>query len=64
MARFSAATIAYAAARGLAEDELPLIIDGCSAGLSRLYAIAGRDLACEGCSDIHDIDYQLGGTAA
>ena len=64
MGRFSDKTIAYAATRGLTEDELPLIIDGCSGGLSKLYAIAGRDLACEDCCNRHDIDYQLGGTAA
>ena len=62
--RYSAETIAYAAAKGIAVDELPLIIDGCSGGLSWLYGIAGRTLACEGCCDRHDIDYQLGGNAA
>ncbi len=64
VARFSASTIAYAAMRGLAEDELPLIIDGCSGGISWLYAIGGKHISCEDCCNIHDIDYQLGGTAA
>ena len=64
MVRFSDKTIAYAAERGITSDELSLIVDGCSGGLSWFYGIADRVLVCEGCCDIHDIDYQLGGTAA
>lgn len=62
MGRFSDKTIAYAAERGIDEDELPLIVDGCSGGLSKLYRLSGKVLDCEGCCDLHDIDYQLGGT--
>lgn len=64
MGRFSDETIVYAAERGITSDELSLIVNGCSGGLSWFYGIAGRTLTCESCCDIHDIDYQLGGTAA
>jgi hypothetical protein len=60
---FSDETIAYAAMRGIAEDELPLVVDGCSGGLSWLYALGGKSISVEQCCHRHDIDYQLGGTA-
>lgn len=62
MSRFDAETIAYAASRGIAPEELPLICDGCSGGLSWVYALGGKSISCEQCCHIHDIDYQLGGT--
>lgn len=61
---YDAPTIAYAAAKGLAADELPLLVNGCSGGISWLYAIGGRRISCEGCCNRHDIDYLLGGTPA
>lgn len=61
MTTYSPALIDYAASRGIAADELPLICDGCSGGLSWLYALAGRHISCEDCCNVHDIDYQLGG---
>lgn len=61
-ARYSAETALYAASRGIEADELPLIVDGCSGGLSRLYAIGGRTVSCQECCNRHDIDYQLGGS--
>lgn len=62
MKTFSPEVIAYAASKGIDEDELPLIIDGCSGGLSWLYNIGGKTISCEDCCNCHDIDYQLGGT--
>lgn len=59
---YDAKTIAYAASLGIAEAELPLIVNGCSGGVSWLYALGGRHISCEGCCNRHDIDYQLGGT--
>lgn len=60
--RFDAVTVAYAASRGITEAELPLIVNGCSGGVSWLYALGGRHISCAGCCNRHDIDYQLGGT--
>jgi hypothetical protein len=58
-------TIAYAAARGITTDELPLIADGCSGGISAaMMAIAGKTLSCEHCCDIHDVAYAWGGPRA
>ncbi len=57
---YSAETIAYAAGKGIAEDELPLIIDGCSGGISWIYAIGGKAISCQECCNRHDIDYQFG----
>ena len=56
-------TIAHALERGIAEPEinLPMIVDGCSGGLSWLYALGGRHISCEDCCNIHDIDYHMGG---
>ena len=59
---YSEAVIAYAAARGINAGELPLLIDGCSGGLTWLYALGGKTISCEDCCNIHDLDYQLGGT--
>lgn len=61
---YSASVIAHALKRGIDPDELPLICDGCSGGLSWVYALGGRHISCEDCCNIHDIDYQLGGSAA
>ena len=61
-AYYSDTVIDYAAARGIAEDELPLVSNGCSGGLSWLYALGGKSISCEQCCHIHDIDYELGGT--
>ena len=61
---FDKETIAYAATKGITEDELPLVVNGCSGGISWLYALGGRRMSCEGCCNLHDIDYQLGGTPA
>ncbi len=33
-----------------------------SGGVSWAYGLAGRRISCEGCCDIHDLDYQLGGS--
>ena len=63
MGRFSDKTIAYAAERGIDEDELPLICDGCSGGLSSLYALFSKKVYCHECCNIHDIDYQIGGNS-
>lgn len=64
MRTFSRETIEYARSRGIADPEanLPLICDGCSGGLSWLYALGGKAVSCEECCNRHDIDYQLGGT--
>ena len=62
MAYFSDETKAYAIKRGVDPFDLPLISDGCSGGISWLYAIGGRSISCEECCNRHDIDYQLGGT--
>ena len=59
---YSSAVIALAAERGIDADELPLIINGCSGGLSWGYALAGRRISCEHCCDLHDLRYPLGGT--
>ena len=64
MAVYSDTVIAYAAARGIAADELPLVSNGCSGGLSWVYALGGNTISCEQCCHIHDIDYELGGTRA
>ena len=56
--------IAHAAACGIAEDELPLIIDGCSGGVSWAYGLVGKRPSFLPCCQIHDIDYQRGGSAA
>ena len=61
MSRFDPETIAYAASFGYAEDELPLICNGCSGGLSWVYALGGKSISCEQCCHRHDIDYQRGG---
>lgn len=61
MDRFSPETIAHAASHGIDADELPLICNGCSGGLSWVYALAGREISCEQCCHIHDIDYRMGG---
>mgnify|MGYP003623734905 CR=1 FL=1 len=54
-----------AAASGICESELPLIINGCSGGFSAVYKVAfGRKPSCEDCCDLHDLRYQLGGNAA
>ena len=62
MGAFSDETIAYAVARGINPMDLPLICNGCSGGLSWLYALGGRSISCEECCNRHDIDYELGGT--
>lgn len=62
MTGYSAAVLALAADNGIAVCELPLIINGCSGGLSWVYALAGRRISCEHCCDAHDLRYQLGGT--
>ena len=62
--RYTQDVIDYAASKGLAADELPMIINGCSGGLSWLYALGGRAISCERCCNIHDLDYQLGGSPA
>jgi len=62
VSRFDPETIAYAAGRGISADELPLVSNGCSGGLSWLYALGDKSISCEQCCHIHDIDYQLGGT--
>ena len=54
--------IAHAAACGIAEDELPLIIDGCSGGVSWAYGLVGKRPSFLPCCQIHDIDYQCGGS--
>lgn len=59
---YSAETIAHAASRGVDVGELPLIVDGCSGGMTWLYAIGGRHVSCEDCCNRHDIDYQFGGS--
>ncbi|WP_034635917.1 hypothetical protein [Desulfovibrio cuneatus] len=61
---YDAKTIAYAKAKGIAEDELALVVNGCSGGIRWIYALGGRRISCEGCCNQHDIDYQLGGTPA
>ena len=61
---FSDETIAYAVARGINPADLPLISNGCSGGLSWLYALGGDSISCEQCCHRHDIDYELGGNAA
>lgn len=60
---YSPPVLAMAAANGIAEDELPLIINGCSGGLSWVYGLVGREISCIDCCDMHDLQYQLGGTA-
>ncbi len=60
--KYDAQTITYAACKGIAEDELPLIIDGCSGGISWIYAIGGKAISCQEYCNRHDIDYELGGT--
>ena len=62
--RFDVETTAYAINRGITEDELPLVVNGCSGGISWMYTLGGRHISCEGCCNRHDIDYQLGGTPA
>lgn len=64
MKQYSAAVLAYASECGIDRDELPLIINGCSGGLSLVYALAGRRISCEDCCDLHDLRYQVGGDAA
>ena len=61
---YSPKTIAYAASLGYAADDLPLITNGCSGGLSWLYALGGRSISVEQCCHRHDIAYQHGGTKA
>lgn len=61
--RYAPDLLALAAAHGISPDELPLVVNGCSGGLSRLYALAGRDISCVDCCDRHDLLYQLGGSA-
>lgn len=61
--RYSEETRAYAEKRGIDPIDLPLIVDGCSGGLSWLYAFGGKTLSCEECCNRHDIDYTLGGSS-
>ena len=50
---------------GIREGDLPLIVNGCSGGLSWVYRLTfGRDISCESCCDWHDLLYFLGGTAS
>lgn len=35
--------------------------DGCSGGLSRLYALGGKNISCHWCCVCHDFLYELGG---
>ena len=57
--------VAYAARCGIRETDLPLIINGCSGGLSWAYRLAfGRSVSCESCCDWHDVLYFIGGTEA
>ena len=61
---YSEDVLALAKARGITAEELPLIINGCSGGLSAVYALAfDRTPSCEECCYLHDLLYQLGGTA-
>lgn len=61
---FSEETITYAKMRGMDPADLPLVCNGCSGGISPLYAIAGRGISCVECCNRHDIDYALGGSGA
>lgn len=61
MSRYSAEVITYAASRGIDAAELPLVSNGCSGGLSWLYALGDKSVSCEDCCHVHDIDYELGG---
>jgi hypothetical protein len=60
---YSPEVVSYAAARGINESELPLIVDGCS-GAPFLWAVAHAGMSGAWCCEIHDIDYQLGGSEA
>ena len=65
MPKYSAEIIALAAENGIAADELPLIINGCSGGFSNAYFLVfGRKPSCEDCCNMHDLQYQLGGNRA
>lgn len=56
--------LGVAAANGIDEEELPLIINGCSGGLSWFYRMAfNREISCIDCCDVHDLLYHLGGTS-
>lgn len=61
---FSNETIAYAVKRGVDPFDLPLVCDGCSGGISWLYALTGESISIEQCCHRHDIDYELGGSDA
>ena len=37
--------------------------DGCSGGLSRLYALGGKNISCHWCCVCHDFLYEIGGPA-
>lgn len=65
MAKYGPEVIALAAKNGIAVEELPLIINGCSGGFSVAYFLFfGRKPSCEDCCNMHDLRYQLGGSAA
>ena len=41
--------------------DLPMIINGCSGGLSWIYRVGfGKTVSCEDCCDYHDLLYYLG----
>ena len=62
---YSPEVLALALENGIPESDLELIINGCSGGFSWAYRLMfGRAPSCEGCCDLHDLRYQLGGGAA
>lgn len=46
---------------GISHEDLPIIIDGCSGGLSWIYKLAlGQAPSCEQCCNAHDLRYFIG----
>lgn len=62
--QFSLGVVSRAARYGIEYGELPLIINGCSGGMSWAYRLAlGRKPSCEDCCNMHDLLYAIGSAA-
>lgn len=57
-----ALTMGVTALEGKDLADYEALSDGCSGGLSQLYALAGREMSCHTCCVAHDFLYEWGGT--
>ena len=61
LTKYSDETYAMALRHKISFANLPMIINGCSGGLSWLYRVGfGKTISCEPCCETHDLWYHIG----